>query len=122
MVLLTVISAVLILGTASFAAAKPGPKPPRGNNPHVAEEQDAAQAATGQGAVAQPGGCQTTDPDVTGSGNVVVNPNGATNFTCHGELPAGEETPNRPVKVDLGDCDTVLTPAGRVRTICHSRP
>jgi hypothetical protein len=123
MVLLTVTSAVLMLGTASLAAAKGGPpKPPRGNNPHLAEQQDAAQAAAGQGAVAQPGDCQTTDPVVAGSGNVVVNPSGSTNFTCHGALPAGEDAPSRPVKVDLGDCDTILTPSGRVRTICHSRP
>ena len=118
MALLTVASAVLILGTASFAAAKNEPKPPRGGNPHHAT----LQPDGGQGAVAQPGGCQTTDPTVTGTGNVVLNPTGATNFTCQGALPADAETPDRPVKVDLGDCDTILTPSGRVRTICHSRP
>lgn len=54
-------SAVLIVSATSVAAAKlgPNPPPPRGNNPHLAEEQDAAQAAAaqpaaGQGAVAQP--------------------------------------------------------------------
>jgi hypothetical protein len=59
---------------------------------------------------------------VSGSGNVVVNPSGATNFTCHGVLPAGVDAPDRAVKFDFGDCDTIVTPAGRVRTICHSRP
>lgn len=125
-VLLTALSAVLILSVTGVAAAKGGPKPPppQSNNPHLAEAQDNAQAtAAGQGATAQPGGCQTTDPTVTGTGNVVLNPNGATNFVCHGQLPAGSPTPDRPVKVDLGDeCDTILTPSGRVRTICHSRP
>ena len=129
--LLTLVSAVLVLGATGIAAAKggpPKPPPPKSNSPHAAEAQDSAQAAaapaaSAQGATAQPGGCQTTDPTVTGTGNLVLNPNGATNFVCHGQLPAGSPTPPRPVKVDLGnECDTVLTPSGRVRTICHSRP
>jgi hypothetical protein len=125
-VLLAALTAVLVLATATVAAAKGGPKDPPSNNPHAVLQPDGGQAAlvpaAGQGAVAQPGGCQTSDPTVTGSGNVVVNPNGATNFTCHGALPSGSALPDRPVKVDLGDCDTLLTPSGRVRTICHSRP
>ena len=61
------------------------------------------------------------DP-VEGTANLVLNPNGATTFNCHGALPAAATAPDRPVKVDLGDCDTILTPSVRARTICHSRP
>ena len=139
---LMLVSAVLVLGVTSVAAAKGGPPkplPPKSNSPHAAEAQDSAQApaapaeapavapapgpaAAGSGAVTQHGGCLTSDPTVTGSGSVILNPNGATNFNCHGKLPAGSPAPDRPVKVSDGDCDTVLTPSGRVRTICHSRP
>ena len=127
MVLLTALSAVLILSVSSVAAAKGGPKPPppKSNNPHVAEQQDAAQAAAGgRGAVTQQGDCQLPGlpGDLQGTGNLVLTPNGATNFVCHGELPAGAPAPARPEMVDLGDCDTILTPSGRARTICHSRP
>lgn len=127
--LLSTASAVLLLGTAGIAAADTDkPKPGRANNPHAAEQsrfgaqEPVVVTAAGAGATAQPGGCQTSNPTVTGSGNVVVNPSGATNFTCHGALPVGAETPGQAVKVAEGDCDTVLTPSGRVRTICHSRP
>jgi hypothetical protein len=43
---------------------------------------------------------------------VVSNANG-TNFTCHGELPAGVSAPDRPVMTDDGDCGTLLTPSGQ---------
>jgi hypothetical protein len=125
-VLLAALAAALTASTAGIAAAKGGP-PPRGNNPHLAEQQDAAAAAapaSGQGATTQQGGCQILglgDP-VEGTANLVLNPNGATTFNCHGALPAGATAPDRPVKVDLGDCDTILTPSVRARTICHSRP
>jgi hypothetical protein len=126
-VLLAALMATVMASTAGIAAGKNGPKPPHGNNPFAAEQQDASAPAapvSAQGTTTQQGGCQIPglgDP-LQGTGNLVLNPNGATNFVCHGELPAGEPAPEVPVKVDLGDCDTILTPSGRARTICHSRP
>lgn len=137
--LLTVISAALILGTASLAAAggKGGAK--QGGNHGAAKQNGGGQGAArpesdtqgavtqqagGQGAVTQRGGCQIPGlPDpVQGIGTIVLNPAGNTNFTCHGELPAGVEPPDRPTKVDLGECTTQVTPSGQAKTSCHSKP
>jgi hypothetical protein len=82
-----------------------------------------AAAGGGQGgAVTNHGGCEIPGlpGTVTGNGNIVVN-NGGTNFTCHGELPAGTPAPDHPEKVDLGDCQTMVTPSGKAKTTCHSK-
>ncbi|MFL5917485.1 MAG: hypothetical protein ACJ74X_02065 [Gaiellaceae bacterium] len=73
-------------------------------------------------AITQHGGCAIPglDETVTGSGNV-VNQNG-TNFNCHGELPAATPPPDQPVTVELGDCTTKVTPSGKAKTNCHSKP
>ena len=132
---LTLLSAALMLGTAGLAAAHNG-GPGRGKQlradgqalaaaPRGDSQSAAAPSAAGaQGATTQHGGCQIPGlPDpLQGNGNLVLNPNDNTNFTCHADLPAGTPAPDRPTKVDLGDCTTMVTPSGNAKTSCHSKP
>jgi hypothetical protein len=131
LLLLATLSTLVVLGTVGVAsagdwgrvsAAKHGNG--QGASTQGGVQGTASQAGT-QGASTNHGGCLIVVPGlpsaIEGTGNVVVNQAG-TNFTCHGELPAGETLPDRPVKVEDDDCVTVVTPSGKAMTTCHSRP
>jgi hypothetical protein len=85
--------------------------------------QDLGSFDASSPATAQQGDCLLPglDGTVVGSGTVVVNQNG-TNFNCHGTLPESVPPPDQPVTVDLGDCTTKVTPSGKAKTSCHSKP
>jgi hypothetical protein len=126
-VLLTALAS-LALATAGPAAAGSGSgkwgkvsAAKHGAGQAQAPAGSGSSAAAGQGAATSHGECQIPGlPPIQGTGNIVVNQSG-TNFTCHGELPAGEPAPDRPVKNDDGDCITLVTPSGQVKLTCHSK-
>jgi hypothetical protein len=126
---LLTLSATLALGVAGVAAAGQGAGKwgkvagaKHGSGQSAAAQGGGTASQGGQGAATNHGGCEIIGlpSSVQGTGNVVANPNG-TNYGCHGELPAGETPPDRPVKVETGDCVTQVTPSGQVKTTCHSK-
>jgi hypothetical protein len=126
LLLLALVSTLVVFSAVGVASAGDWGRvsaAKHGNGQAAAAQNDVQGAASqggGQGASTNHGGCVILDPSATGLGNVVVNPNG-TNYTCHGELPAGVSAPDRPVKVDDGDCTSLLTPSGKAKTSCHSK-
>jgi hypothetical protein len=80
-----------------------------------------AAAAPGGGAVSAPTSCLVSVPgfpDATGTGRIVITPNGDQRVSCQAELPDGTTPPAKTLKFTAGPCTIVVTTSGNVSSHC----
>lgn len=80
-----------------------------------------AAAAPGGGAVSAPTSCLVSVPgfpDATGTGRVVIGPNGDQHVSCQAQFPTGTTAPAKTMKFQSGPCTVVVTTSGKVTAHC----